>query len=665
MTPGESDLTVEHELSTAAVPTELNRSLPQITASVPCLAPPAWATAERALLDLLDQGWRRFAELYTNPDGSIRYGGGISGRDGGDDFLETFFNWPQLYLLGGADDLLEASAGHWQGTVAQLTRLGVFRDEFEVGYDWFHQGEALLFFYFLTMAEPERWRARAVRFAELYVDPANGNYDAEHNIIRGPHNGAGGARPGVSDSSHYPWMAAEAAQYGYPLPWLVPEGAPVPPLDDDVRLGPELHSRVGQGDTVGNLAIVGLVLNAYLATGEQRFADWIVTYVRGWQERAEQNGGLIPDNVGLDGQVGSQLDGRWYGGHYGWAWPHGFYSIGQAVVVGATAATLVSGDERYLNMPRTLVDRLVGLGRRMRVIDSDTSNRGRWLAHLGPEANEESFVVPYRHADGGWFDWNPMQTSVPMALWHRTQSGADRERLEQLRAGSADGWRNVRPFRDKEEAGHEEPWYSYLSGDLPDYPARILDVAQTQARRRLALMEKYAGREVPEEAIHLWQDINPVVTEALTQLTWGAPQVVYNGGVAQARVRYYDAEARRPGLPPDVAALVSSIDPDATVVELVNLSGTEPRSLIVQAGALAEDDIASVGYETAAPDWAGSHSEYLPHPLERAGVTLLVEGPWLEVTLPASTEIKLTLALRRGVRRPLYRSPWADPTTQQ
>lgn len=665
MTPKESDVTLDNELSAAGAAARPGSPMPRIAASVPCLAPPAWATAERALFDLLDEGWRRFAELFTRADGSLRYDGSLSGRDGGDDFLETFFNWPQLYLLGGADDLLDASTKHWHGVVGQLTRLGMFRDEFEIGYDWFHQGEALLFLYFLTMADPLAWKERAVRFAEFYVDPSHGNYDAEHNIIRGPHNGSGGARPGVSDESHYPWMPAEAAQYGYPVPWLLPEGATVPPLDADPRLGPEMQERVGRGDTVGNLAVAGLVLNAYLATGERRYADWITTYVRGWQERAEENGGMVPDNVGLDGRVGSQLDGRWYGAHYGWTWPHGFYSIGQAVVVGATAATMVTGDEHYLELPRTLVDGIVALGRRMRFVDGDSSIRARWLAHLGPAAAEESLLVPYRHDDRGWFDWNPLQTSVPMALWHYTQTPADRERLDALRAGSAEGWRSVRPFRDKEEAGHEEPWYAYLSGDLPDYPEQILDAAQTQTRRRLALMEQWAGADVPEAAIHVWQDVNPVVTEALTQLTWGAPQVVYNGGVARARVRYYDAETRRPGLPEDVAALVSSIDPDATVVQLVNLSGTESRSLIVQAGAFAEDDIASVSYETAAPDWPGSHTEYLPHPLERAAVTVEVNGPWLEVTLPAGTEVTLTLALRCRVRRPLHRTPWLDPVSAE
>jgi hypothetical protein len=54
------------------------------------------------------------------------------------------------------------------GLVAQLTELGMYRDEFEVGYDWFHQGESLLSFYFLTMADPATWSGRAVR------DPARG-----------------------------------------------------------------------------------------------------------------------------------------------------------------------------------------------------------------------------------------------------------------------------------------------------------------------------------------------------------------------------------------------------------------------------------------------------------------------------------------------------------
>lgn len=636
---------------------------PRITASVPCLAPPEWALSERALFALLDEGWRRFAELYARPDGSLRYNGRLSTRDGADDFLEVFFNWPQLYLLGGADDLLDAAAKHWHGVVGQLTELRMFREEFEAGYDWFHLGESMLFFYGLTMADPARWRDRAMRFADLYVDPRHGNYDPSLRIVRAPHNGSGGAREGLADTPSYPWLPHEAQAYGFPLDWLIADGNPVPPLDEDPRLGAEMQVRLGRGDVIGNMAIGGLVLNALLVSGEPRYADWLATYVQAWQKRAADNGGLVPDNVGADGVVGSQLDGRWYGGHYGWSWPHGLYSVGQAVLVGAMAAALANSDDSYLNLPRQVLDTVIRHGRQMRLTDSDSSIRRRWLAHLGPAADMETLLVPYRHGDRGWFDWNPVQMSVPMALWHHTGAPADRERLDALRRASGYAWSDVRAFRDKEEAGHEEPWYAYLAGDNPGYPAAGLAAAQAQARRRLALMERLAGQAVSEPGIHRWQDLNPVVTEVLTQLTWGAPQVIYNGGIAQARLRYYDAGRRRPGLPPDVAALVTSIDPAATTVTLVNLSGTRSRAVVVQTGAFAEHDIASARYETADPGWTGGETDYIARDLEISAAETEPGGPWLDVVLPPGCQVTLTMSLRMRVRAAALRTPWFDPTS--
>jgi hypothetical protein len=219
----------------------------------------------------------------------------------------------------------------------------------------------------------------------------------------------------------------------------------------------------------------------------------------------------------------------------------------------------------------------------------------------------------------------------------------------------------VRAFRDKEEAGHEEPWYAYLTGDAPWYPVAGLAAAHAQARRRLALMERLAGEEVGEPDIHRWQDLNPVVTEVLTQLTWGAPQVVYNGGIAQARLRYYDADRGRPGLPPDVAALVSSIDPDATAVTLINVSGTRSRTVIVQAGVFAEHDIASARYETAGPGWTGSEADYAHREPELSVTQTEVGGPWLDIVLPPGCQISLTVSLRMRVRAVAMRTPWSGP----
>ena len=76
------------------------------------------------------------------------------------------------------------------------------------------------------MADPARWAGRAVRFAELYADPAGGNYDPVHRIIRRPHNGSDPGRAGLFDGPHYPWLTSEACTYGFPLDWLLPETTP-------------------------------------------------------------------------------------------------------------------------------------------------------------------------------------------------------------------------------------------------------------------------------------------------------------------------------------------------------------------------------------------------------------------------------------------------------
>lgn len=93
--------------------THASIAAPVITASVPLLEPPGWALAERQLFDLLDHAWRRFARDFTGPDGRLTYRHALTSRDGVDDFYEVFFNWPQLYLLGGADDLLPQAERHW------------------------------------------------------------------------------------------------------------------------------------------------------------------------------------------------------------------------------------------------------------------------------------------------------------------------------------------------------------------------------------------------------------------------------------------------------------------------------------------------------------------------------------------------------------------------
>ena len=128
-----------------------------------------------------------------------------------------------------------------------------------------------------------------------------------------------------------------------------------------------MTARMGAGDTAVNLAATGLVLNAWILTGDPRYRDWIEQYVGAWRERAAANDGIMPDNVGPDGVVGSLLDGRWYGGHYGWSWPHGWYSVGSAAAVAALAAATATGDDGYLDLVRPALDTMIDHGKVMAV----------------------------------------------------------------------------------------------------------------------------------------------------------------------------------------------------------------------------------------------------------------------------------------------------------
>ncbi|GAA1336545.1 hypothetical protein [Actinocatenispora thailandica] len=622
---------------------------PTVRASRPVTEAPDWARLERELFAAQDVAWRRFSDRYTRGDGRLvftdRLGQGLDDRDGVDDFYEPFFNWPTLYLLGGDPAILAAARRHWQGVTAQLTEMGMLRDGIERGYDWFHQGEGLLLYYALCLADPDdaALRELGLRFADLYL-PGGPNYDPVHRVIRAPHTGADGPRYGFVDSdTYFPWSPA-LRPYGLPLDFV--DG--VTDFDqlagDPHRArsyGREMDRRMGRGDTVVNLAVTSLATNAYLLSGERRYADWVLDYVMAWRDRLTGRE-VLPDNAGSTGVVGQHLDGRWYGGHYGWAWPHGLHSVAPATLIGAVNAQLLSGDPGYLDLARNPLDATLAHASARRP-DQMGTLAGRWRPQLSTMDGETTLMVPQRHNDSGWFDHTVLAAAWPITLWQVSRDPADRDRIERLRAGASWDWTAVHPQRRKEEAGHEEPWYEFLAGRNPHFPERTLRAALAVTAERVEAidhdpLDPATGPSALD--IHHWQDRNPVLTEALLLLTTGSPQVLYNGGLVRLHLRYHDAGAGRPGLPADVAALVTDTDPGHTVVELVNLAAA-PRALIVQAGTFAEHRLRTVAVDDGPP-----------RP---------VEARYLRVELPARSRLRLALALTPRTESPTYRAPRHDP----
>ena len=409
-----------------------------VLAETPIGTPPAWAIMQRRLFDVMDEGWWLFRERYCLPDGSLRYAGPVQSRDGADDFYEAFVNWPVLYQLGGADDLIDVAKWHWEGVTRQLTDLGFLVDEFERGYDWFHLGESMIFFYALCAADPgdEAFRERAYRFAELYLpgSPA-GNYDPATRTIRAPHNGGGGPRWGINDEWRtYGADLTNMRIFGLPL-----SGVPGITTWEDLKdpanadlMGAEMIRRLGAGDTAVNLAATTLTANAWLYDHNDRFAAWTLEYLDAWQERAQANGGLLPDNAGPSGAVGELQHGRWHGGLYGWNWPHGVYSVGSAACVAALNGVVLTGDAKRLDVARQLLDHLYERGVTAAVDETEMSIRDRWQAELGEDCAKPTLLIPNRHGDDGWFDYQPPQLGLPMWLWQAAFDASDRDRLTEL-----------------------------------------------------------------------------------------------------------------------------------------------------------------------------------------------------------------------------------------
>jgi hypothetical protein len=134
---------------------------------------------------------------------------------------------------------------------------------------------------------------------------------------------------------------------------------------------------------------------------------------------------------------------------------------------------------------------------------------------------------------------------------------------------------------------------------------------------------------------------NPAATESMVQLMWGALLPGREGGLLNARLRYFDPVRKRAGVPQDVAALVSELSDTRTTVTLVNLSASERRTVIVQGGGYGEHQLLSV---TA------------------GGKTTTISGPLLTVQLEAGCGQKLVLQMTRYANQPTVLHPWQRVT---
>lgn len=581
--------------------------------------PPEWALLQRELLRAQTEACKAFFQRYFNPNtGWLEVVERWGGDDGPDDAIENVNDWPHLYMLGGDAALKEMTEKAWEGHLRQysaakttdvpLAKEGMYYKEFPTQMDWQHNGEGLTVFNMMPLADPysRATRQRVRRFAGFYMDedPGAPNYDPKLKLIKSLMNGSKG--PLLRKATGLDW-AGDPIDVEHRFPYLAHgEGS----YEGMVAHFKDYNDVIG--DSPLNLVATTLSTNAYMLTHEAKYKVWTLDYVDAWVERARANNNILPSNIGLDGTIGGGTDGKWYGGVYGWGFSPIVPMTGARAdrnriprsFVGFMNAYLLSkGDDKYLDVWRKQAD--------------------RFDAQAKPVNGKMS--SPTMYGDQGWYGWRAGRYNFNfLEIYALSMKPADRARCE------------------------DTGWYDFLEGKNPGYPVKAMRADLAEIRKRMALVAADDTAPDMRLADHAL-DYNPALVATLTQTMgaglyighpgWAKTTPSQGGALLFTRLRYFDPQARRPGIPPDVAALVDGWSADSVTVTLVNLNPVTARSLIVQGGAYGEHQITSVSDGTA---------------------TTTVNAAHFPVRLAPGAGARLTIRMRRFANDPTLAFPWEN-----
>lgn len=581
--------------------------------------PPEWALLQRELLRAQTEACKAFFQRYFNPNtGWLEVVERWGGDDGPDDAIENVNDWPHLYMLGGDAALKEMTEKAWEGHLRQysaakttdvpLAKEGMYYKEFPTQMDWQHNGEGLTVFNMMPLADPysRATRQRVRRFAGFYMDedPGAPNYDPKLKLIKSLMNGSKG--PLLRKATGLDW-AGDPIDVEHRFPYLAHgEGS----YEGMVAHFKDYNDVIG--DSPLNLVATTLSTNAYMLTHEAKYKAWTLDYVDAWVERARANNNILPSNIGLDGMIGGGTDGKWYGGVYGWGFSPIVPMTGARAdrnriprsFVGFMNAYLLSkGDDKYLDVWRKQAD--------------------RFDAQAKPVNGKMS--SPTMYGDQGWYGWRAGRYNFNfLEIYALSMKPADRARCE------------------------DTGWYDFLEGKNPGYPVKAMRADLAEIRKRMALVAADDTAPDMRLADHAL-DYNPALVATLTQTMgaglyighpgWAKTTPSQGGALLFTRLRYFDPQTRRPGIPPDVAALVDGWSADSVTVTLVNLNPVTARSLIVQGGAYGEHQITSVSDGTA---------------------TTTVNAAHFPVRLAPGAGARLTIRMRRFANDPTLAFPWEN-----
>ena len=618
--------------------------------------PPRWALLQRQLIQTMEEAASLMVEQYAEKGGVFYY------ADCVDDLYEQCYNWGLFYAMGADERVLDLALQQWNATTRFFDDSIVSRvhprfipqihNEYSTagepgGAEWHHLGEGNMAFYDFGVADPtisENVR-RARRFAAIHMgeDPEAPNYDPEYKVFRSPIQTSRGPYLKTTVEDVISWLQGGTGD-GYRYYGVRASLYPVvEDLEPDWHENPKRRAEIVKlfeeivlnGDVANSLGATALVTNAYLYSGEDKYKQWVLDYTDAWMERMRRNNGIMPDNVGATGKIGENRRGNWWGGLYGWNSYCGFNILFHSLTIAAECALLLSGDAGYLDLLRSQIKVLLD--------NAITREDGQLL-------------LATRHTPEGWgyYLWDPSPEGGRLEafrlqelahLYHASMAAEDYALIERIRETDQErDWNEVPSEGEKNHGATELARFQYYDGENPDWPEKILRAEYENARAALEIIQN-EERDAATLIADNFCPPNPVFTKGLTQVMLGAPQSVYNGGLLRATVRYFDVERARPGLPPDVAALVDELASEKAGIQLFNLNTSETRNLIVQAGAFGEHHFTELRFEEEGRDRA--ETKIIP-----------VDSKHFSIQLPPGTNIRLEAGMQRFANRPTYAFPW-------
>jgi len=251
----------------------------------------------------------------------------------------------------------------------------------------------------------------------------------------------------------------------------------------------------------------------------------------------------------------------------------------------------LTGSQRYVDVWRQMIEKI---NANQKVVDSRV-------------------MYPHMYGDQGWYDYTPKPYShgaLEVYYW-----SMDRQDLKRV---------------------PNDGWIGFLEGTNPQYPIQALqdDFANVQARV-LGMNEDLTTPDtrLSDDPLRY----NPATVHTLVELMLGGLPPGNRGGPLHCRLRYFDPENRRAGMPEDVAALVEKLTSETVTIFLVNINPVKQRTVVIQAGAYAEHQFVSAGWGKRVV------------PINQSS---------FKVRLLPGTGSRMTLTMRRYANHPTLLPPW-------